>query len=81
MAKKKTKLSDQLREAILNADISRYRISQLTGISEAALSRFVNKVNGLSLESIDLIAECIGLRLVVEEKPGRKTRKRKTKGN
>ena len=79
MASKK-KLSDQLREAILNADISRYVIWKKTGIAESALSRFVNGKSGLSLDSIDLIAECIGLRLVVDEKPKRKTSKRKTKG-
>ena len=32
---------DQLREAVLNAEVTRYRISKETGISESILSRFV----------------------------------------
>lgn len=58
-------LSEQLKAAILNADKSRYRISQETGITQAGLSRFVNGVAGLSLDSIDLIGECLDLEINV----------------
>ncbi|MBP86001.1 MAG: hypothetical protein CMJ64_04670 [Planctomycetaceae bacterium] len=58
---KRNPLSEQLRNAILSADKSRYRISQETGITEADLSRFVNDVAGLSLDSIDKIGECLEL--------------------
>ena len=64
-------LSEQLKDAILNAEKSRYRISQETGITQAGLSRFVNGVAGLSLETIDLIGECLDLE-IVEHKPARK---------
>ena len=73
MAAKKKLISEQLRNLILNADISRYRIAQITGLSEALLSRFVNRVSGLSLESIDKIGECLELEIVRPEK--RKRRK------
>ena len=67
MARKRTPkpLSEQLREAILNADISRYRISKETGLTQAGLSRFVNHVAGLSFDSIDKIGECLGLEIIV----------------
>jgi len=72
MAKKRQPLSEQLREAILTADKSRYRIAKETGLTEAGLSRFVNHVAGLSLDSIDKIGECLGLRIVAESKPEQK---------
>jgi transcriptional regulator with XRE-family HTH domain len=70
-------LSEQLRQSILNADISRYRIAQETGLSESALSRFVNGVAGLSLESIDKIGECLDLQINDKSKaePLRTTKK------
>ena len=66
MTTKRKPLSEQLREAILTADMSRYRIAKETGLTEAGLSRFVNGICGLSLDSIDKIGECLGLRIVVE---------------
>jgi hypothetical protein len=70
------RFTEQLQAAILNADESRYQISKTTGIPEANLSRFIHGRAGLSMESIDLICEHLGLQLVG---PKRK-RKPKTKG-
>lgn len=72
MPNKTTPLSEQLRQAILSADKTRYRIAKETGLTEAGLSRFVNGVSGLSLDSIDKIGECLGLRIVSNTKPPRK---------
>ena len=63
MTTKQKPVSEQLRAAILGADVSRYRISKDLGISEAALSRFVNGAMGLSLKSIDKISEYLGLEI------------------
>jgi transcriptional regulator with XRE-family HTH domain len=60
---KSLRISEQLRSVILSADISRYRIAKDVGITEAALSRFVNEHSGLSQESIDSICERLGLTL------------------
>ena len=67
-------LSEQLREAILRSGISRYRIAKDTGISEAQLSRFINRVCGLGQEASDTIGKYLGLQLVgpQNEKPKRK---------
>lgn len=69
-------LSEQLKDAILNADVSRYRIAQETGLTEAALSRFVNGVAGLSLDSVDKIGEYLVLEITTRKQKPR-TRKGK----
>ncbi|OHB81709.1 MAG: hypothetical protein A2W31_09335 [Planctomycetes bacterium RBG_16_64_10] len=71
---KTPKFSEQLRQAIETAPVTRYRIAVDTGISEAVLSRFVNSKVGLSMETVDLVCDYLGLRLVPEKKPERKGR-------
>ena len=66
------KLSDQLRAAILAAPVTRYRISQDTGVNEGQLSRFVHRHVGLSLETVDVLVEYLDLEL--------KPRQRKRRG-
>lgn len=70
---KQLPISDQLRAAILNAEVSRYRIAKATGVSESILSRFVRGEANLSMAYMDLVCEHLGLRLVAEpKKPKRK---------
>jgi hypothetical protein len=54
------------------SDLTRYEISKRTGIAQSILSRFVNQGVGLSMDSIDKLWECLGLRLVSEGKAKRK---------
>lgn len=69
MAKKRpARFTDELRAAIENCGVSRYRISKLTGIDAAVLCRFVQGQAGLSMDSLDALAECIGLSLVTKNK-------------
>ena len=68
MPKKPKTISQQLRDAILGAPKSRYAIAKETGVTEASLSRFVNGVTGLSMDSIDKIGECLGLVIKAETK-------------
>ncbi len=66
MAKRKRKLkpiSEQLIEAIESSDLSRYRISQETGIAQSTLSEFVNGNRWLSLQNIDIVCELLDLEL------------------
>ena len=63
MAKHKL-FTETLRNAVRNAPVSRYQISQATGISQANLSRFVHGACGLSLPSVDTLSEYLGLSLV-----------------
>lgn len=76
MGKKRTKkLSDQIRRAIETCGMSRYEIAKRSGVDAATLCRFMQGQHGLLLDSLDRVAECIGLRVVLEEKP--KTKKEK----
>ena len=56
-------VSGQLRAAILASPETRYRIAQATGVTEAALSRFVRGLRGLDLTSVDKLATHLGLGL------------------
>ena len=51
MANKPKLLSEQLREAIDAADVSRYRIAKDIGVTEALLSRFMNGVGHFANDS------------------------------
>lgn len=77
MSQKKTSLSDQLRQFIETADVSRYRISQQTGISQSLLSRFMHGTAGLSVDSLDKLGEALDLQLIKTSKPAAKSRKEK----
>ena len=62
--RKKTKISDQIRDAIQSADVTRYRIAVETGINEATLSRFMNGTGGMTVETLDKLGEYLGLEIV-----------------
>lgn len=68
MAKRAPRLlSDQVRQAIRDADCSRYAIWQATGIDQAVLSKFLKGERGMSLESLDKIAEFLNLEIAVRK--------------
>lgn len=69
MKKRPLTLTDQIRQAVEDCEKSRYQIAKETGVDKAALSRFVHGERGLSVENLDLVAECIGLRVVLQDKP------------
>jgi transcriptional regulator with XRE-family HTH domain len=69
MKRKRTKLTDQLRQAIDHSDKSRYQIAKETEMDEATLSRFMHGKGGLSMDGLDRIAECLGLNLTTGDKP------------
>ena len=70
MAKKKP-LSEQLRDAVRNAGVSRYRIAQDTGITEGQLCRFVHGQSRLTLDTIDVLAEYLKLDIVPRQRKRR----------
>lgn len=76
MTKKKT-FTEQLRHALLTCGKSRYAISMETGVSQGNLSRFVHGDSGMSLETVDLLVEAIGARLVMDP-PAKKKAVKKT---
>lgn len=58
-------LTDQVRQAIEDSGLTRYAISQQTGIDQSALSRFMSGKTGLTLASLDRLAETLSLQIVV----------------
>jgi cyanate lyase len=70
MAKKPTKkLTDQLRQAVNDCGLTRYRIAKETGISEATLSKFILRQRGLSNRAMDAVGEFLELEIVMGRRP------------
>ncbi|OHB70154.1 MAG: hypothetical protein A2V70_14840 [Planctomycetes bacterium RBG_13_63_9] len=73
MAKKRPKLmSDQIRQAIDDSGLTRYRISKETGISETALALFYNGQRGLSMKALNALGEYLQLTITLGRKPEKK---------
>ena len=73
MPKKKQRLSlsDELRQAVERSGVSRYSIWQQTGIDQGSLSKFMDGERGLGMESIDKLADLLGLHIVAKPEPRR----------
>jgi transcriptional regulator with XRE-family HTH domain len=65
---KKVDFESQLKQALLTSGMSRYRISQISGLSNAQLSYFVNGKRSLSLSAASKLAETLGFELVPRKK-------------
>jgi transcriptional regulator with XRE-family HTH domain len=65
-------LTDQLRRAIDDSGLTRYRIAKETGISESALAQFYNGHRGLSMEALNALGEFLQLRITLGRKPLKK---------
>ncbi len=63
MSEKSVPLTEQLRRAIAESGLSRYRIAKETGISESTLSQFHRGHRGLSMHAIDAIGALLDLRI------------------
>ncbi|HVK13701.1 MAG TPA: helix-turn-helix domain-containing protein [Gemmataceae bacterium] len=61
MAKQHLKLSDQVRRAVDDSGLSRYRIAKEIGVAESTMSRFMSGQGGLSLANLDALADLLGL--------------------
>lgn len=73
MAKKRTQLlTDQLRRAIDDSGLTRYRIAKETGISESALAQFYNGHRGLSMNALNALGEFLELKITLGRKPDKK---------
>lgn len=75
VAKKRTNvLTDQLRQAIDDSGLTRYRISKETGISESTLAQFYNGHRGLSMEALNALGEFLQLKITLGCKSDKKGR-------
>ena len=80
MKKHRVKLSEEIRRAVDASGLSRYRISKTLGIAESTMSRFMAG-GGLSMKSIDSLAEVLDLHLEAgtsrQPRPKRNTGKKR----
>jgi hypothetical protein len=60
----RTKLSDQVRQAIEECGETRYAICKATGLDNATLCRFISGERGLSMNALDTVAEYLELDIV-----------------
>ncbi len=79
MAKRTPKFSEQIRLAIDDCGRTRYQIWKETGIAQSTLSEFMAGGRGLSMANLDLLAECLGLRIVFESEPVTPTQRKPAK--
>jgi len=56
-------ISDGIRRAIDESDLSRYRIAKEAKLSQSLLSRFMSRDRGLSLNAADKLGVVLGLRV------------------
>lgn len=71
VAKNREKLSDQIRRAVDASGLSRYRICKTLGLGEATMSRFMNRQGGLSMQTLDALAELLRLNIAADTRKGR----------
>ena len=64
MAKRRIRLSDQVRRAVAECGQTCYRISKETGIDPATLSRFMSHERGLPMKTLDRLADHLDLNIV-----------------
>lgn len=63
-----TTVSEALRQAILDSGLSAYRMATESGVNVAAVLRFRSGERSLKLESVDRLAEVLGLELQPKRK-------------
>ncbi len=56
-------VSHALRQAMIDSGLSAYRLAADSGVNVAAVLRFRSGVRSLKLESVDRLAEVLGLEL------------------
>jgi len=61
-------LTDEIRDAVRQSELTCYRICQKTGIDKASMSKFLSGERGLSLAHLDKLAALLGLRITSKRK-------------
>jgi len=62
------KLVDAIRQAIDASSVSRYRIAKDTGVSAGQLSRLVNSERSITADTIETLADYLGLEIIIRPK-------------
>ena len=68
------RLLEEIRDAIEVSGKTRYRIAKESGIAESGLSRLMSGERGLSIDTLERLADYLGLEIVILPKRRRKGR-------
>lgn len=66
-------LLDEIRRAVEASGKTRYRIAKESGVLAGQLSRLVNGERGMTVDTIERLADYLGLKITIE--PKNKTKK------
>lgn len=69
-----TRILDAICEAIEASDKTRYRIAKDIGISQAHLSRLMSGERGLSIDTLERLADYLGLEITIRHRRRQKGR-------
>ena len=64
MGKKRIQFSDQVRRAVDESGMTRYAICKTLDMDQAIMSRFMSGKGGLSMRSLDALADLLRLDVV-----------------
>ncbi|MCC6681138.1 MAG: helix-turn-helix transcriptional regulator [Phycisphaeraceae bacterium] len=67
-----SKILNELKRSIRNGELTRYRIAQISGLTEAALSRLMSGERGLSIDAAEKLADALDLEIIIRPKSRRK---------
>ena len=68
-AKKRTRLSDEIRRAVDASGLSRYAICKQLGILQSSLSRFMSGERGLTMKCLDRLAALLDRHVAAGKRP------------
>lgn len=72
MSKRKTTFADEIRQAIAESGMSRYRICKEIGMDQAAMSRFMAGKLGIQLRTLDRLAALLNLHITTGKRKGKR---------
>lgn len=68
-------LTDEIRVAVDAAGVSRYRLCKQLRIAQSTLSRFMSRKAGLSLDTLDRLAELLDLHITTGRRPANRSKR------
>ena len=74
-------VSEALRRGIRDSGLSAYALGKLADVDPHQISRFLDGRRGLTANTIDRLAEALGLRLVTAPRPKGRPRRAKVTGS
>ena len=66
------RLLDGIHDAIEASGKTRYRIAKESGIAESVLSRLMSRERGLSIDTLERLADYLGLEITIQPKRRRR---------